>query len=123
MSSLIWVAPRLQTDVTELKLIGDQLTAKYGKPYGLACREDAVGTVSTKLKQKLSVQAPPKLLVEKYLIEIAKMYNVDYEPDHKVILNLSCDFISVQSVEELQSKMYLIVFRYLRKLTMIFSLM
>lgn len=81
---MIWVAPRLQTDVSELKLIGDQLTAKYGKPYGLACRENAVGSVSQKLMQKLSVQAPPKILVERYLIEISKNYNVDYEPDHRV---------------------------------------
>lgn len=34
--------------------------------------------------QKMSVQAPPKVLVEKYLIEIAKNYNVPYEPDQKV---------------------------------------
>ena len=33
---------------------------------------------------KLSVQAPPKLTVEKYLVEIAKYYNVDYEPDTQV---------------------------------------
>ena len=33
ISSLIWVAPRLQTDVQELKIVCDQLTAKYGKPY------------------------------------------------------------------------------------------
>jgi len=84
VSSLIWVAPRLQTDVNELKLIGEQLTTKYGKPYGMACRENAVGTVSPKLMQKLSVQAPPKILVEKYLIEISKNYNVLYEPDHRV---------------------------------------
>jgi len=30
---------------------------------------------------KLSVEAPPKILVERYLIEIAKNYNVPYEPD------------------------------------------
>lgn len=33
---------------------------------------------------KMSVQAPPKLTVEKYLIEIAKYYNVDYMPDPQV---------------------------------------
>ncbi|ODM95672.1 hypothetical protein Ocin01_11006 [Orchesella cincta] len=37
-----------------------------------------------KLMQKLSVQAPPKILVERYLIEISKNYNVLYEPDHRV---------------------------------------
>ena len=42
-------------------------------------------TVSEKLMHKLSVQAPPKLTVEKYLIEIAKYYNVEYEPDPQVL--------------------------------------
>ena len=86
ISSIIWVTPRLQSDIAELKVVSDQLTAKYGKPYALGCRENAVGTVSEKLVHKLSVQAPPKLTVEKYLIEIAKYYNVEYEADPQVIV-------------------------------------
>ncbi len=86
ISSLIWVAPRLQADVQELKIVSDQLVVKYGKPYGLACRENAVGTVSDRLMHKLSVQAPPKITVEKYLIEIAKYYNVDYQPDPQIMI-------------------------------------
>lgn len=66
VSSLIWVAPRLQSDVSELKVISDILTAKYGKPYAEIART-ATGDhkVSDKLMHKLAVQAPPKLLVEK----------------------------------------------------------
>nr|CAG4642041.1 EOG090X0DNH [Eurycercus lamellatus] len=85
ISSLIWVAPRMQADVAELKIIAEQLGVKYGKPYALACRDNAIGTVSPKLMHKLSVQAPPKILVEKYIIEIAKNYNVPYEPDPQVM--------------------------------------
>ena len=85
ISSLIWVAPRLQADVQELKIVADQFAAKYGKPYAQACKENEVGTVSAKLMHKLSVQAPPKITVEKYLIEISKYYNVDYEPDPQVM--------------------------------------
>nr|CAG4635066.1 EOG090X0DNH [Alona affinis] len=85
ISSLIWVAPRMQADVQELKVIAEQLGVKYGKPYSLACRDNAIGTVSPKLMHKLSVQAPPKILVEKYIIEIAKNYNVPYEPDPQVM--------------------------------------
>jgi vacuolar protein sorting-associated protein IST1 len=33
ISSLLWVAPRLQTDVAEMKVIADLLTAKYGRQY------------------------------------------------------------------------------------------
>jgi len=85
ISSLIWVAPRMQADIQELKIVDDQFAAKYGKPYAQACKENEVGTVSAKLMHKLSVQAPPKITVEKYLIEIAKYYNVEYEPDPQVM--------------------------------------
>ncbi|XP_069688870.1 IST1 homolog isoform X1 [Periplaneta americana] len=85
ISSLLWVAPRMQTDVAEMKVISELLTAKYGRQYADACREEAVASISEKLKHKMSVQSPPKLLVEKYLIEIAKNYNIEYEPDPQVM--------------------------------------
>lgn len=85
ISTIIWAAPRIQTDVQELKIIGEILTTKYGKQYTEACREEAIPTISEKLKHKMSVQSPSKLLVEKYLIEIAKNYNVEYEPDPQVM--------------------------------------
>ncbi|CAG7733549.1 unnamed protein product [Allacma fusca] len=70
ISSLIWVALRLQTDCAELKLISDQLTVKYGKPYAMSCLDNSVGTVLPKLMQKMSVQAPPKILDEEHLEEL-----------------------------------------------------
>nr|XP_026490149.1 IST1 homolog isoform X1 [Vanessa tameamea] len=85
ISTLIWVAPRMHTDVQELKIISDLFTAKYGKMYADACRSESVNTISDKLKHKMSVQSPPKILVEKYLIEIAKNYNVEYTPDEQVM--------------------------------------
>ena len=83
VASLIWAAPRLQADVLELKVIGEILSVKYGKPFADEQRAAATEThkVSQKLLQKMDIKAPPKLLVEKYLIEIAKIYNIDYEPD------------------------------------------
>ena len=81
----MWAAPRLQTDVQEMKVISDIFTSKYGKQYADACREEALQTISEKLKHKMSVQSPSKLLVEKYLIEIAKNYNVEYEPDPQIM--------------------------------------
>lgn len=85
ISSLIWVAPRMHTDVQELKIISDLLTAKYGKIYADACRNESVNSISDKLKHKLSIQSPPKILIERYLIEIAKNYNVEYTPDEQVM--------------------------------------
>jgi len=85
VSSLLWGAPRLMTDVPELKVVSEQLALKYGKAYAVACREQTVPTVSEKLVHKLGVQAPPKLLVEKYLAEIAAIYNLEYTPDPQVM--------------------------------------
>uniref|UniRef100_A0A3Q3XIQ5 IST1 homolog n=1 Tax=Mola mola TaxID=94237 RepID=A0A3Q3XIQ5_MOLML len=84
VSTLIWAAPRLHTEVSELKIVSDQLCAKYSKEYGKLCRSNQIGTVNDRLMHKLSVEAPPKILVERYLIEIAKNYNVPYEPDAMV---------------------------------------
>lgn len=68
-----------------MKVVSELLAAKYGKPYAEACRKETVDTVSDKLKHKMSVQSPPKILVEKYLIEISKNYDLDYEPDPQVM--------------------------------------
>ena len=84
--SVIWVAPRLQADVAELKIVSDLLQTKYGKHFADACRASVPpANVSEKLQHKMSIQAPPKLLVEKYLIEIAKIYNIEYEPDPQIM--------------------------------------
>ncbi|XP_042293451.1 IST1 homolog isoform X2 [Sceloporus undulatus] len=85
ISTLIWAAPRLQSEVAELKIVADQLCAKYSKEYGKLCRSNQIGTVNDRLMHKLSVEAPPKILVERYLIEIAKNYSVPYEPDSVVM--------------------------------------
>lgn len=44
ISSLLWVAPRLQTDVAEMKVIADLLMAKYGRQYAdvsVSCAESS----------------------------------------------------------------------------------
>uniref|UniRef100_A0A8C4ZK01 IST1 homolog n=1 Tax=Gadus morhua TaxID=8049 RepID=A0A8C4ZK01_GADMO len=101
VSTLIWAAPRLQSEVAELKIVSDQLCAKYSKEYGKLCRTNQIGTVNDRLMHKLSVEAPPKILVERYLIEIAKNYNVPYEPDAMVRPEVSpgeeADLIDVDS--------------------------
>jgi vacuolar protein sorting-associated protein IST1 len=86
--SLLWVAPRIAHEVPEFKIISDQLTLKYGKPFAEAARMNQLtepAKVAPKLIQKLSVSAPSKLLVEKYLIAICRCANVNFEPDEKVM--------------------------------------
>ncbi|XP_017955060.1 IST1 homolog isoform X4 [Drosophila navojoa] len=86
VSSLVWVCPRLQSDIGELKVISDIFIQKYGPEFAEHART-ATGEhyVSEKLMHKLTLQAPPKLLVENYLIAIAKNYNIEYEPDPQVM--------------------------------------
>lgn len=85
IASLIWACPRLQADVMELKAISDQLSTKYGKEFAQACRTNELNNVSEKVMHKLTVQAPPKILIERYMMEIAKTYNVPFEPDPSVM--------------------------------------
>lgn len=42
--------------------------------------------MNEKVKRRLGFEAPPKLLVEQYLIEIAKNFQVPYVPDNDVML-------------------------------------
>ncbi|KAL8566965.1 hypothetical protein ACOMHN_059765 [Nucella lapillus] len=85
IASLIWATPRLQADVMEFKAISDEFASKYGKEFALDCRSNARSNVSEKVMHKLSVQAPPKTLVERYMAEIAKSYNIPFEPDASVV--------------------------------------
>lgn len=69
-------------------MINDQLTQKYGKQFAEAARMNQLpepSRVSPKLIQKLSISAPSKILVEKYLIEIARCSNIDFTPDPKIM--------------------------------------
>jgi len=80
LASVFWAGPRLVADVPEMKPICDQILVKYGKDYPEKSKDD----VNDKFRHRLGVQAPAKLLVENYLMEISKNYNVPFEPDQKV---------------------------------------
>lgn len=68
IATVIWAAPRLQTDVSEMEKISKCLTTKYGRKFSDSCRENRLNIVCCRLMDKLGVQAPSKALVEKYLI-------------------------------------------------------
>ncbi|CAG5122954.1 unnamed protein product [Candidula unifasciata] len=87
IATIIWATPRLQADVQELKAVTEEFTLKYSKEFALACRGNNLSNVNEKVMHKLSVQAPPKPLVERYMVEIAKTYNVPFEPDPSVMQN------------------------------------
>jgi len=59
---------------------------------------ESLCTLLFQLMHKLSVEAPPKILVERYLIEIAKNYNVPYEPDSVVMVSKAPASLELPSV-------------------------
>lgn len=86
IATIIWSSPRISSDILEFKTIAEILTHKYGRKYAEACKADSINNVNEKVKRRLGLEAPPKLLVEQYLIEIAKNFNVDYTPDNQIML-------------------------------------
>ncbi|RDW91891.1 hypothetical protein BP5796_01285 [Coleophoma crateriformis] len=72
--SLIYSAPR--TEIKELNQARILLVDKYGKDFALDAMEG--NGVSEKVLKKLEVTPPPQKLVEGYLEEIARTYDVDW---------------------------------------------
>lgn len=87
VSSIIWATPRLSTDCQELRTVSEQLCFKYGKEFGNQCRSNMNNTVNERLISKLSPDPPPKILVERYLIEIARNFDVPFTPDPEVMMS------------------------------------
>lgn len=42
--------------------------------------------ISVQLMRKMSIYSPPKMLVENYMVEIAKSFNVEFTPDPIALL-------------------------------------
>ncbi len=78
------MTPRLESECAELKVIADELESKYGKDFAQLCRANKMNKVNERLMLKMSEQAPGELLVEKYLVEIAKSHNVKFTPNPEI---------------------------------------
>jgi len=76
VKSIIYAAPK--TEIKELQVVRTLLGEKYGKEFVLSAMENSDGKVSEKVVKKLSVTPPREELVQGYLEEIAKAYNVDW---------------------------------------------
>jgi vacuolar protein sorting-associated protein IST1 len=84
IASILWVTPRLESEVSELKVISEELQHKYGKDFVMMCKTNKCEKVNERLMLKMSEQGPGDLLVEKYLVEITKSHNVPFKPDPSV---------------------------------------
>ncbi|GAA56663.1 IST1 homolog [Clonorchis sinensis] len=91
IASIIWCCPRLSSQVNELPVIREQFAGKYSKEYVEACLENKLRKVSQMVMQKLEIIQPPPSLVEMYMIEIAKAYGVEYEPNLDLLNSSTSD--------------------------------
>ena len=82
VKSLIYAAPK--TEIKELATVRQLLGEKYGKEFVLTAMENSDGKVNEKVVKKLSVTPPKPELVQGYLEEIARAYNVDWPKRERV---------------------------------------
>ncbi|KAI9308254.1 regulator of Vps4 activity in the MVB pathway-domain-containing protein [Cunninghamella echinulata] len=80
VNSIIWAAARAG-EVKELSSVRDQLGAKFGKEFLLAAIENTNDIVNPRVVAKLQVSTPDPFLIERYLEEIAKTYDVPWISD------------------------------------------
>ncbi|CAG8815812.1 42830_t:CDS:2, partial [Gigaspora margarita] len=95
VNTLIYAAPR--SEIKELSLVRDQLIAKFGKEFAL----NAIENNNNCLIQKLVFSAADPYLVNSYLEEIARSYNVDWKLDPSLKESLlGMDFLSTKNKPE-----------------------
>ncbi|KAG2234314.1 hypothetical protein INT48_000764 [Thamnidium elegans] len=75
VNTIIWAAPRVG-EAKELGLVRDQLASKFGKEFMLQALENEDERVNPRIVMKLQVNAPDPFLVERYLEEIARAYDI-----------------------------------------------
>lgn len=80
LCTLIYAGWLLGSEVTELKVLLDQLTAKYGKPFVDEVTRHAPKYINPRVLHKLNHDIPSKELVDTYLVEIARAHRVDWQP-------------------------------------------
>ncbi|PFH52327.1 hypothetical protein AMATHDRAFT_140443, partial [Amanita thiersii Skay4041] len=74
--SIIYAA--LRTELKELHVLREILMHKYGREFSVAVMENHNNGVSDRVMRKLVIQTPSPELVDAYLTEIAKGYNITW---------------------------------------------
>jgi len=85
--SLIWVSSRVE--IEELAEVRSQLGKKFGKKFVEVASTNLNGKVNERLSMKLRLEPPSARLINRYLEEIAKEYNVNWTPSDLGISDLN----------------------------------
>ena len=80
--TLIWAADRV--NVTELPLIREQFSAKYGKIFKKNAMQNNGGCLNKHVVSKLSVEPPAASMVQAYLERLCDEFRVDWTPAVKL---------------------------------------
>jgi vacuolar protein sorting-associated protein IST1 len=85
LANILWAAPFLTQDIPELGQVTLMFKKHFGPEYVSMCEQNKLGMVDVDLLRCLSCDLIPKLLIEKYLVEICRSQNVPFEPDATVM--------------------------------------
>ncbi|CAF1084412.1 unnamed protein product [Rotaria sordida] len=85
LANVLWAAPFLTQDIPELGQITLMFKKHFGPEYVSMCEQNKLSLVDVDLLRCLSCDLIPKLLIEKYLVEICRSQNVPFEPDPTIM--------------------------------------
>ncbi|CAF3285814.1 unnamed protein product [Rotaria socialis] len=85
LANVLWAAPFLTQDIPELGQLTLMFKKHFGPEYVAMCEQNKIGMVDVDLLRCLSCDLIPKLLIEKYLVEICRSQNVPFEPDSTIM--------------------------------------
>lgn len=77
VAAIIHAAPRVE--LREMHVLRDLLIQRYGKAFSTRAIENEGGVVGTRVSSRLKIQTPSKQLVDLYISEICKAYDVPFE--------------------------------------------
>lgn len=80
LCAIIHAAPR--TELKELHVLREMLMAKFGREFAQDVMENKDGCVPERVMNKLLVEAPDAKLVDLYIFEICKAYDVPFSSPH-----------------------------------------
>jgi vacuolar protein sorting-associated protein IST1 len=87
--AVIYAAPR--TELKELHVLRDILMHKYGRDLSAAVMENRDGIVTERVARKLTMATPSTELVDAYLSEIGRAYNVHWAPTRSATIGQDDD--------------------------------
>jgi len=85
LANVLWASPFLSQDIPELAQVSVMFRKHFGLEYVTMCEQNKLGMVDVDLLRCLSCDLIPKLLIEKYLVEICRSQNVTFEPDPTIM--------------------------------------